>query len=70
MNYNVTFIRESELTLHIDDLIGIIQQLDALSLGYDAMDFTPLEIDKEINLDDCFEDAWNQGASLKRRNKC
>lgn len=33
-------VKEEILTLDVDDLIGILQQLEAVALGYDAMGFS------------------------------
>lgn len=49
MNYNVHLIRQEELTLHIADLEGIIQQLEAISQGW-GMDFECLEINEETGI--------------------
>ncbi len=46
MNYNVHLIRQEKLTLHIDDLIGIVQQLEAISQGW-GMDFDCFELDED-----------------------
>ena len=39
-------LKQEELILDVDDLIGIMHQLEALSLGYDAMAFS---WDNEVN---------------------
>lgn len=39
-------LKQDELILDVDDLIGIMHQLEALSLGYDAMAFS---WDNEVN---------------------
>lgn len=47
LNYTITMLSDAdEFILDIDDLYGIIQQLDALSQGYEAMDFSIIVIEE------------------------
>jgi hypothetical protein len=54
-NYTITLLQQDELILYVEDLEGIIMQLDAISQGL-GMDFTPIMVEE-------IEKTWEWSAT-------